>query len=379
MNRTDALIILNAITGLGSITIRKLIKYFGSAERVLSLPVHTLKETKVVSDRIVAQISSFAQDEYLKKEYDLTKKGNVRLVTYEDKDYPSNLREIADFPLVLYVKGDIPKDIDFSVAMVGSRRASIYGLNISEKFSMALAELGITVVSGMARGIDTAAHRGTLKAKGTTVAVLGCGLSTIYPAENKKLFEAISTSGAVVSEFPMETPPAAYNFPRRNRIISGLSLGVVVVEAALRSGALITSNFALEQGREVFAVPGKVDTPNAGGTNRLIKQGAKLVSSIDDILEELKPQFQNRLALSDIQSENLINEEKTIELSAEEQELYNKISDEPKHIDALFYSCSQPASKIMAVLLKLELKGLIRQMPGKMFVSNRQQLAMSHC
>ncbi len=216
----------------------------------------------------------------------LIKKLNLNVLTRQDDEYPQNLKNILYPPIVLYVKGRLkPQDCN-SIAIVGSRLASFYGLSCAEKLAGELANYGLTVVSGMARGIDTASHRGALKQNGRTIAVIGSGFNRIYPPENKGLCEEIAGSGAVISEFPIDTPPEKENFPRRNRIISGLSLGVVVVEAARNSGALITADFALEQGREVFALPGKVDSSTSFGTNELIKQGAKLVSCVDDIIEE---------------------------------------------------------------------------------------------
>ena len=213
----------------------------------------------------------------------------MKALHLQDKDYPLNLRYIYQPPATIYLEGNLIAQDNIAIAIVGSRRATDYGLNNAERIGFELASRGITVVSGLARGIDSAAHRGALKAGGRTIAVLGSGLDVIYPPENKKLAQDIAQGGAVISEFIPDTPPHRENFPRRNRIISGLSLGVVVVEAAKRSGALITENFALEQGREVFALPGKVDSFTSGGVHDLIKEGAKLIESIEDIIEELEP------------------------------------------------------------------------------------------
>jgi DNA processing protein len=286
----------------------------------------------------------------------------AKVVTFRDDDYPAVLRSIADAPVVLYVKGQLPTQ--GAIAIVGSRRASFYGIEVSAKFAVRLAESDFTVVSGMARGIDAAAHRGALRAKGTTVAVLGSGLSNIYPPEHRKLFEEIAASGAVISEFAMQTPPVPYNFPRRNRIISGLSLGVIVVEAAERSGALITADFALEQGREVFAVPGKIDQASSFGTHNLIKQGAKIVTCVEDVLEDLQPQV---ASLGTRGSKNRIAKMPMPGLSADEQKIYGYISDRPVHIDELTEQCGSSVP-VMSVLLQLEIKHLVRQLPGKLFV-----------
>jgi DNA processing protein len=230
--------------------------------------------------------------------------------------------------------------------------------------------MGITVISGMARGIDTSAHKGALKSGGRTIAVLGSGLNVIYPAQNKDLFGRIAESGAVISEFPMLTRPLAKNFPRRNRIISGLSIGVVVVEAARNSGALITADFALEQSREVFAVPGKIDSFNSFGTNRLIKQGAKLVESVEDIIEELEPRIRFHLRQLKDKKPTEPNKVAILDLTSKEGAVYNNLTDTPKYIDEIIVDSGLSATEVLAILLRMEIKHLIRQLPGKLFVRN---------
>lgn len=212
----------------------------------------------------------------------------IKTLGFQDKDYPVNLRYIYQPPSTIYLRGELLLEDNIAIAIVGSRKATDYGLRNAERLGFELASRGVTVVSGLARGIDTAAHKGALRARGRTIAVLGSGLDVIYPPENKKLAEAITQYGAVISEFTPDAPPTRYNFPQRNRIISGLALGVVIVEAAKRSGSLITADFALEQGREVFALPGEIGSFTSEGTHNLIKQGAKLVQSIDDIIDELE-------------------------------------------------------------------------------------------
>jgi DNA processing protein len=288
-------------------------------------------------------------------------------VTWADEDYPRSLREIADAPVVLYVKGSLPSDDPLSLSIVGSRRASIYGISISEKFAYNLAELGFTIVSGLARGIDTAAHNGALKAFGTTVAVLGCGLDHVYPPENRDLLEKIAETGAIVSEFPMQVLPLPHNFPRRNRIISGLSSAVIVVEAAQRSGALITADFALEQGRDVFAVPGKIDQASSGGVNNLIKQGAKLITCVEDIVEDMAPRVCEYLEGKNRGSKVHPCTDRLDNLTNEEKLVYGYITDRPVHIDELTHCC-EGTVPVMSVLLRLELKRLVKQLPGKLFV-----------
>ncbi|MFA5087981.1 MAG: DNA-processing protein DprA [Candidatus Omnitrophota bacterium] len=365
MSEKEALIILNAIPGLGNKKVRKFIEHFGSAREVLSLKTERLTAENI-PEQVAKNISSFPKEEFLKKEFKLLAEQAVQVMSYQDEDYPARLKEIPDAPILLYIKGVLGHNHPLSLAMVGSRRASLYGLKIAEKFASALGELGITIISGMARGIDTAAHRGALRAKGKTIAVLGCGLAHVYPPENKKLMGSIIDNGAVISEFPMTTLPFGFNFPRRNRIISGLSLGVIVVEAAAKSGALITSEFALEQGREVFAVPGEVDTPNSRGVNHLIKQGAKLVTCIEDILEELSLPL--HAALEDTQEKKILPQE-TEALGPQEREIIEQLGPQPVHIDELSWRVKLPINFIMAALLRLELKGLIKQLPGKLFVA----------
>jgi DNA processing protein len=226
---------------------------------------------------------------------ELINKNNITVITDRDESYPENLFNIYDRPPLLYIKGNLQKE-DINIAIVGSRLASTYGKFITERISRELAMKGITIVSGMARGIDSAAHRGAIAAQGRTVAVLGCGLDIIYPPENKNLFSDIVQNGAVISEYPPQTQPLSAHFPARNRIISGISYGVVVVEAGEKSGSLITARLALEQGREVFAVPGSIDSVGSRGTNKLIKQGAKLIENIDDILEDILPQLDRKPA-----------------------------------------------------------------------------------
>jgi len=272
MNNTDALLVLNAVKGLGNAGIRKLIEIYGSAVKVLTLKKSELSAHAILPIKILRNIAQFPRDDFLRKEFEQIAKKRIKVLTFLDKDYPRLLKEIPGAPSVLYVKGNLPADNSLPIAMVGSRRASYYGVSNAHRFARRLAELGFTVISGMARGIDSEAHKGALKAGGITMAVLGCGLSHVYPLENRGLMEEITETGTVISEFPMGMPPLAANFPRRNRIISGLSLGVIVVEAAQRSGALITADFALEQGREVFAVPGKIDSTMTQGVHNLINR-----------------------------------------------------------------------------------------------------------
>ena len=297
----------------------------------------------------------------------------IRKITINDAGYPKNLKNIYDPPKALYVNGSFSAQDAMAVAIVGSRRATLYGLQMSEKFGYELASRGITVVSGMARGIDSAAHRGALKAKGRTIAVMGSGHGHIYPPENAKLYEEIAAAGAVVTEFEDAEEPLAYHFPMRNRIISGLSLGVLVVEAAKDSGALITADLAAEQGREVFALPGKISSATSSGANRLIKDGALLVETVDDILEELKIIEMKPLsgAAKDKKDGEIARKTKAYvcnSLTEDERAVYGTLSDEPLYIDDIVNKANVGLRKAADVLLKLQLKHLVTEMPGKQFV-----------
>lgn len=294
----------------------------------------------------------------------LSAKNKIRELGLTGEGYPTNLKYIYDPPPALYIKGNIIPQDNIAIAVVGSRQASYYGLKNAQELAFELAAGGITIISGLARGVDSAAHRGALKAGGRTIAVLGSGLNMIYPEENKGLAEEISRNGAVVSEFPQDTPPHRHNFPRRNRIISGLSLGVLVVEAAKRSGALITVGFALEQGREVFALPGKIDSFTSQGTHDLIKQGAKLVESTEDIIEELEPLRACQVNQTESESKAKIEPN----LPEEEKQVYSCLSCEPLHIDELAQKVNLSYGRLLTCLLKLEYKKLVKELPGKTFI-----------
>ena len=297
----------------------------------------------------------------------------IKQVLIGDAEYPKNLKNIYDPPKRLRVNGSFLPQDEMAVALVGSRRASYYGLEMSEKLGYELAVRGVTVVSGMARGIDSAAHRGALRAKGRTIAVMGSGHNHIYPPENKKLYEEIAKAGAVITEFEDDIKPFPYNFPQRNRIISGLSIGVVVVEAARNSGALITADFAAEQGREVFALPGKVSSATSGGANQLIKDGAKLVETVDDIMEELK-----LVEIKPLEGKAKEKKDETIaqktkayvynSLTEDERKAYKILSDEPVHIDKIGSESGLRVPDLAKAVLSLQLKGLIKELPGKQFV-----------
>ncbi|MCX5692940.1 MAG: DNA-processing protein DprA [Candidatus Omnitrophica bacterium] len=363
MTDIERLLILNMIDGLGSVRTNSLFKHFGSIEKIFKVNEDDLKGIEDIGPVMAARIPQAIKEINLNKELDLIKKHGVEVITFLDKDYPENLKNIYDPPVVLYVKGKILPEDKLAIAIVGSRLASFYGLQTAERLGFELASHGITVVSGLARGIDSSAHKGALKARKRTIAVLGSGLANIYPDEHVKLAEKISESGAVISEFPMLTRPDKGNFPKRNRIISGLSLGVVCVEAAEKSGALITCDCALEQGREVFAVPGKVDSMTSKGTNKLIKQGAKLAQGAEDILEELNlsgfARRRNNGGRSQIEGSALDKDESLV---------YTLLSSDPKYIDDICLESGIALNRIAKILLDLEIKKFVKQLPGKNFV-----------
>jgi DNA processing protein len=294
----------------------------------------------------------------------------VALLTFADADYPPLLRWIAEPPPVLYVRGSLQPAHEFAVAVVGSRKPSPYGRMAAQRFSADLVQQGYTVISGLARGIDRVAHESALRAGGQTLAVLGSGINVIYPPENRRLVEQICVNGAVMSEFPLDTKPDRWNFPRRNRIISGLALGTLVVEATIRSGSLHTARHALEQGREVFAIPGRIDAPGSQGTHQLIKQGAKLVETLDDVVEEF-PEIVRRSAQRYRRPESdTLPAQVAADLSTQEARLLALIPSEETHIDAIIQTSQLPAHVVMSILVTLELRGLVRQFPGKLFVRN---------
>lgn len=361
-------IALKSVKGIGYVSFPALVDRFGSPAAVFSASFFDLQQTEGISSRIAAAIVNFGDWDNVKAELELIHKNKVKIITYHDELYPQQLLNVYDRPPYIYVRGSLC-NADINVAIVGSRAASTYGKYTTERISRELALKGVTVVSGMARGIDSAAHRGALSAHGRTVAILGSGLDVIYPPENRKLFAEIIESGAVISEFPLGTPPRSTNFPARNRIISGMSYGVVIVEAGEKSGSLITARLALEQGREVFAVPGSIDAAGSRGANKLIKQGAKLIENTDDILEEILPQIEQKMPLKNFSSPDpLQSSNPHVEtLNATEQKLYDLVSKKRIHIDDLISLTGFSSADILSALTTMELKGIVRQHPGKFF------------
>jgi len=350
------------VSGVGSVIFNRLIKEFHTPAKVFQATPDMLKRVEGIRSNTIKALSNSARDsDWANRELDRLEKLGLGLLTLNDESYPHNLKMIYDPPPILYIKGEIQERDGLSLAIVGSRSASAYGKDTTQRLARSLTERGFTIVSGLARGIDTAAHKGALKAGGRTLAVLGSGVDVIYPWENKRLAEEISERGAVISEFPLGTQPEAPHFPSRNRIISGLSLGAIIIEASFRSGSLITARLALEQGREVFAVPGNVDSPWSKGTNRLIKEGAKLVTDTEDIIEEVLPQYE---APGKLKSESPPEPE---DLTLEGKTILALLEASPVPIDSLIQETGFPSGQVSSLLLDLELKGLVKQLPGKTF------------
>lgn len=366
MTEQKSWLVLNMIPGIGPLRFRSLLRHFGSARRGLDASVEELSAVEGFGQTLASEVARERGEVYLKAEIESLRKVGGSFLTLKDEDYPANLKSIYDPPPVLYLKGKIEKTDRIALAVVGSRRSTSYGRAVTRRLTFGLVEKGFTVVSGMARGIDTAAHRAALDSGGRTIAVLGCGLDVVYPPENKEMMEEIATAGAVITEFPFGTIPDKGNFPRRNRIISGLTLGTLVVEAGERSGALITADYALDQGREVFAVPGRIDSWEARGCHWLIKQGgAKLVERVEDIVEEFSCLL-DALEITPLKKDKA--QRAAPELAKEEKVVYDLISEQPAHIDSLINRSNLTVPKVTTILLGLEMKGFIQQQRGKMFV-----------
>jgi DNA processing protein len=361
MNIRD-LLILSSVPRIGPKKIRTLISHFKSPARIFEASARELNCIPGIDKKLSLNIlhhksgDAFA-DEQLKR---LNKIGGS-IVTLWDKEYPQLLRKIYDPPAFLFVLGKLKEEDSRSIAIVGTRHPSQYGYSVTENITRDLAQNNITIISGLARGVDTIAHSVALKCKARTVAVIGSGLDVPYPPENRKLLEHIAEEGAVISEFPMGSKPDAPNFPRRNRIISGLSLGTIVIESAEDGGALITAATALDQNREVFAVPGNITERRSSGTNKLIRDGhAKLITCVQDVYDELSMQLHFSFDQTNVQPQ--------IDLTPAEQSIYRLLTGEPVHIDTLAEQADIPSSDTLVTLLSLEFKGAVRQLPGKLFV-----------
>jgi len=351
---------LSSIPGVGRVTFRRLVRNFGSAALVLAGAEGELRELGGLSEKVAREIRSFPWRERAEAELEKAASAAVAIFTADDPEFPEPLRNTPDPPLFLYVRGALGPGFGNTVAMIGTRTPTHYGLTVTHRMAYELAAQGVTIVSGMARGIDTQAHKGALAAKGRTIAVLGCGIDTAYPPENKGLMEEIVRSGAVITENPFGTKPESGYFPARNRIISGLSAGTVIIEAAEDSGSLITADYTLKQERMLFAVPGNISSPSSRGTNSLIKQGARLVETAEDVLRGLDL-YKGKNAVASVR--------RTVpSMTAEERSVFETVSAEPKHIDAIMCGNGIAPGKLGGILTTLELKGLVKQLPGKYFV-----------
>jgi DNA processing protein len=355
---------LKSVPGIGNHLFKRLLDRFGSPAQALDAPDADLQAVEGMSRSLIGRMKSHRLPDRVKQDIQRVREKNIRIVTMNDPEYPQLLIQIPDPPPFLYVHGRLEKQTK-AVAMVGSRMATRYGLSVARRLSAELAACGLTVVSGMARGIDTAAHQGALEGGGRTIAVLGSGLDRIYPAQNRNLAGRIIGNGAVITEFPMATEPEPHNFPVRNRIISGMSFGTVIVEATKKSGSLITARLAAEQNREVFAVPGSVQSFKSTGTHTLIKQGAKLVENVQDILEEIAGAV---FVTHTPDTGRSLPAQKAIDLSPEEAMVCGSLDTYPIHIDDLGRRTALAPGKLSSILLALELKGLVEQLPGKLFV-----------
>jgi len=350
----ERIVELLSVEGIGEIRIYYLLKRFGSAEEVFEASLSELTEVMGMTKELAKKIKNYRRTGIINERIKRLKRLKIKAVTFLDELYPVLLRNITPLPPVIFYRGEIKKEEKLPVAIIGTRNATSYGKYVAERLAEELAESGVTIISGLARGIDTAAHRGALK-KGRTLAVLGCGVDIYYPSENRRLQDEIAEKGAVLSEFNIGIKPIAQNFPKRNRIISGLSAAVIAVEAGEKSGVLNTVAWAAEQGREVFAVPGPIYSKTSKGTNRLIKEGARILTSAEDLLEEfaLKKRAE-RIEIS---------------LSEEEKRIMNVLSSEPMYVDEIVEKTGMEVSRILELMFSLEIKGAVRQLPGKKYLS----------
>ena len=363
--------------GVGPTTFGRLLKHFGSVDRALGASVSELTKVDGIGFKSAEQIAATRDKFDAAREVETAKKLGVWIINLADERYPALLKRIYDPPPVLYIKGSLSSADNLSIAIVGSRRCSLYGQEQASRFAHLLSSAGFTICSGMARGIDTFAHQGALAGGGRTIAVQGCGLANVFPPENKKLFELIAESGACISELPLGYEPLPENFPPRNRIIAGLSLGTIIIEAGLNSGALITAEAALENGREVMAVPGKIDSPLSRGSNRLLKQGAKLVESVEDVAEALGyigEQLQRHISVAAKKTSERVEESLfdagQFNLNDSERTIYGYLNKEPLHLEQIIAGTDLLPGNTNAGLISLQLKGLIKQLPGSLFVRN---------
>jgi len=360
MNHREACIALNMIPLMGPVRLRRLLEAFGSAEHILLARPAQLTQVDGINEALARNIAEWEKHADPSAEERKARELGAHIITAEDEAYPPLLREIHDPPIVLYVRGQITERDRNAVAVVGSRKASHYATECAKKLSFQMAYAGLTVVSGLARGIDTAAHQGALAAKGRTIAVIGAGLAHLYPPENAQLAERIAENGAVVSEFPIDTKPDRQTFPIRNRIVTGMSFGVLVVEAGANSGALISANMAAEQGRTLYAVPGRIDQPTCLGSNRLIQQGAKLITAAQDILDDLPMVFKEQPELPAAAA--------PAGLTPEQEKILAAVGADETPLESVIATSGLTAAAVSSTLLGLEIRRLVKQLPGKRFV-----------
>ena len=368
MESQEAFVALNMIEGVGPVRVRQLLEHFGDAPAILAASRGELLRIRTIGEDTAEAIAGWEKSVDLAGELKRIADFGCHILIQSDEQYPESLRHIYDPPLVLYVQGGLTAKDRNSVALVGSRQTTHYGIETARKLAYQLAYTGVTVVSGGARGIDTAAHQGALRGKGRTVAVLGTGINLIFPPENAGLFERIAANGAVITQFPFNRSADKQSFPIRNRIVAGMTLGTVVVEANLSSGALITANFATEYGRQVFAVPGRIDSPRSKGCHDLIKKGAKLCEGVEDILSEFEYLFppSNRRPMP-----NEAGGLSALELSEHEKRVYDALESGESTTDEVIRACGLPSSTVSVALFSLEMKHAVRQLPGKLFVRNQ--------
>jgi len=360
MTPLEAYLTLTLLPNIGPVRVRRLRERFGDVTAIFTATESDLRQVEGIGPESARSIVSGRDGSRAAEELAKAERIGAKILHCEDAAYPPALRDIYDPPIVLYVRGKVPPVWKQGIAVVGSRVTSHYGLEMAKKLGYQLAYAGVPVISGLARGIDTAAHMGALAAKGPTWAVLGSSIDQTYPAENEELAARIAEEHCVLSEFPLGTRPDRSNFPMRNRIVSGLGFGVLVVEAGKDSGALITARQGLEQGKQIFAIPGRVDTPLSRGCHQLIKEGARLVEEVGDILAELEFLF----------PPDTITAPRALpaDLTDEERRIFEAIGDEETPIDTLIAKSSLPSSKVSSTLLRLEMRKLVRQLPGKLFV-----------
>ena len=355
---------LSRIPAVGRVIYKRLLEAFGSPERVFEADYGSLLEIEGIRKASARAIGQFKKNQAIDRELDQLEALGIGLLTLADPLYPPLLAQIYDPPPFLYFRGNPSNQDARCLAVVGSRHGSPYGVKVTERLAWSLSKHHLTIVSGMARGIDTAAHRGSLMARGRTVAVLGSGLDRVYPPENRELYDQIAEQGMVCTEYPLGTLPERQNFPVRNRIISGMSLGVVIVEATQRSGSLITARLALDQGREVFAVPGSIESFKSSGTHRLIKQGAKLVEHAQDVLDEIgQPRAEVLMPEPDEQKAPW-----SPALSPDQKRIWDLLSGDPLHVDQMVRESRLGIAPLLSLLLEMELQGWIQQLPGKYFI-----------